>query len=461
MYWGLTKGKYAPRLYSPSVLKFFEQLWRMVGASKMREIILEGAYGVLPPGDSYDDTLPITFLRATEMKPNLKVDLASCHRVAREYFNPKARANIGDVLLAVKGATIASAKCVALIEEDPGEVVVNGSIFRMRFKESVNPKFAAVVLDTPLLKRQMRLGLVANNGVDYLDKSLIHSLVFPVPSAERQHEIISIYEMAVGAHLSAISKAGEILVGIDDYLLAELGIALPPEPENTIANRIFTAQRRELAGWRFDARVHRADFDLVSTRFKSPPLKQLAEINPHTAFRNIEDETVLTFVPMEAITDEDGTINTPQERSFAENVGYTSFQEGDLLWAKITPCMENGKSAVAEGLLNGYGFGSTEYHVFRSKSDELNIKYLHALLRMKRLRHAAKNYFGGSSGHQRVDEAFFARLHIPLPGATKQRHIVEEIEGRRTEARRLRTEAEAELEAAKRRIEAMLLGEQA
>ena len=71
----------------------------------------------------------------------------------------------------------------------------------------------------------------------------------------------------------------------------------------------------------------------------------------------------------------------------------TSFQEGDLLWAKITPCMENGKSAVAEGLLNGYGFGSTEYHVFRPKSADLNIKYLYALLRMKRLRLAAMSKY--------------------------------------------------------------------
>lgn len=122
--------------------------------------------------------------------------------------------------------------------------------------------------------------------------------------------------------------------------------------------------------------------------------------------------------------------------------------------------MENGKSAVAEGLLNGYGFGSTEYHVFRPKSAALNIKYLHALLRMKRVRLAAMSYFGGSSGHQRVDEAFFVRLHIPLPDATVQRHIVEEVESRRTEARRLRAEAEAKLETAKRRIEAMLLGEE-
>lgn len=425
----------------------------------MRDVIKEGAYGVLPPGDSYDDALPITFLRATELKPNLQIDFASCHRVSQEYLIRKARVKRGDVLLAVKGATIASPKSVAVIEHDVGDTVINGSIFRMQFKTDVDPKFAAVILDSPFMKKQMRLGLVANNGVDYLDKSFINRLVFPVPCVNVQRKVVGIYEQASSNFHNAQRNAAALLASIDDYLLTELGITLPPEPANTITNRIFTAQRWELAGWRFDARVHRTEFDLVSTRFKSPLLKQVAEINPRTTFRNIKDETCLTFVPMEAITDEDGTINAPQERSFAENVGYTSFQEGDLLWAKITPCMENGKSAVAEGLLNGYGFGSTEYHVLRPKSDDLNIKYLHALLRMKRLRRAATRYFGGSSGHQRVDEAFFARLHIPLPDTNKQRQIVEDIEGRRTEARRLRGEAETELEIAKRRIELMLLGE--
>jgi type I restriction enzyme S subunit len=427
----------------------------------MRDVIKEGAYGVLPPGDSYDDSLPITFLRATELKPNLQIDFASCHRVSQEYLIRKARIKKGDVLLAVKGATIASPKSVAVIEHDVGDAVINGSIFRMHFKAVVDPKFAAVILDSPLMKKQMRLGLVANNGVDYLDKSLINRLVFPVPIEKVQQAVIGIYEQASSNFHHAQEKAAAFLASIDDYLLAELGITLPPEPDNTISNRIFTAQRRELAGFRFDARVHRADFDLVSTRFNNLPLKRIAEINPRTTFRNIEEQTRLTFVPMEAITDEDGTIVAPQERVFADNVGYTSFQEGDLLWAKITPCMDNGKSAVAEGLLNGFGFGSTEYHVFRPKSAALNIKYLHALLRMKRLRHAAKSYFGGSSGHQRVDEAFFAHLHIPLPDAAVQRHIVEELERRRADAKRLRAEAETELEIAKRRIEAMLLGEAA
>lgn len=457
--WGLTKSKYAPRLYTPRVLAFLKTLHSMAGAIKMRDVLRNGSYGILPPGDSYDDALPIIFLRATEMMPNLKVDLASCHRIARDYFNPKARANVGDVLLAVKGATIASGKSVAIIEDDPGEAVINGSIFRMSFKDSIIPKYAAVVLDSQLLKQQMRLGLIANNGVDYLDKPLIHSLIFPAPDIKRQKEIVAIYDEAAESFRVATDAAGQLLAGIDDYILSELGITLPAELENTITNRLFKVRRGRLAGWRFDARVHQYDFELRSDRYLNVPLKQLVHVNPRTLFSGVKGETPLTFVPMEAISDEDGTIASPQQRIYSENVGYTSFQENDLLWAKITPCMENGKSAVAKNLLNGFGFGSTEYHVLRSKSVDLSIHYLHAILRMKCLRKAAENYFGGSSGHQRVDEAFFYRLSVPVPPSEIQEMLAQRIESMRQEARRLRSEAQSELDAAKRRIEAMLLGE--
>lgn len=375
--------------------------------------------------------------------------------ISNEDHTRMVRAEVipGDVLYTIAGS-IGNACVVTDIEK----ANINQAIVKIRPSEQISAQYLADFLNSSLGKLQSRR--IANGGVQLnINFSEVKAQRILVPPLDIQQGLVAKLNAAKQAYKAALASAESLLCSVDDYLMFELGITLPPEPENTIASRIFFVQRRELAGFRFDARVHRADFDLVSTRFDSPPLKQIAEINPRTTFRNIEDETRLTFVPMEAITDEDGTINAPQERIFAESGGYTSFQEGDLLWAKITPCMENGKSAVAESLLNGYGFGSTEYHVFRSKSVDLNIKFLHAILRMKKLRQAATNYFGGSSGHQRVDEAFFARLHIPLPDATTQRHIVEEIENRRADARNLRAAAAADFETAKRRIEFMLLGE--
>lgn len=326
--------------------------------------------------------------------------------------------------------------------------------------KEINPEFLAIFLRSSFVVRQTSR-LMTGSTLPRLQTEEIKRLDIPVPSRIIQQKIVKDWSIALEKNRQAKANASKLLEGIDEYLLSELSITLPLEPENTIANRIFTAHRKDLAGWRFDARVHQYDFNLYSASYSNLPLKQLVYINPRTVFSGITDETPLTFVPMESISDEDGTIAASQQRNYSENIGYTSFQEGDLLWAKITPCMENGKSAVAQNLVNSFGFGSTEYHVLRPKSGDLSVHYLHAILRMKRLRKAAESFFGGSSGHQRVDEAFFYRLTIPVPPPEVQEQLAKRIESMRKEAQQLRANALAELNAAKRRIESMLLGDAA
>lgn len=89
--------------------------------------------------------------------------------------------------------------------------------------------------------------------------------------------------------------------------------------------------------------------------------------------------------------------------------------------------MENGKCAIATGLSNGIGFGSSEFHVFRCQNDVLN-SYLFALLNTDEVRWYAKKNMKGSSGHRRVPEEFYASLEIPLPPMDVQKKIAEECE---------------------------------
>src|SRR3990172_4344256 len=85
--------------------------------------------------------------------------------------------------------------------------------------------------------------------------------------------------------------------------------------------------------------------------------------NPKDA---LSPKALVTFVPMPAVDAESGAITQPETREFsAIRNGYTSFKEGDVIFAKITPCMENGKAAIARHLKSGLGFGSTEFHVLR------------------------------------------------------------------------------------------------
>jgi len=120
--------------------------------------------------------------------------------------------------------------------------------------------------------------------------------------------------------------------------------------------------------------------------------------------------------------------------------------------------MQNGKSAVVNGLTNEVGFGSTEFHVFRAKR-EVDIRYIHGLLRLVSLRKYAMLYFSGSAGHQRVSDEFFAKLSIPLPPLSVQSEIADHITLIRSRAKQLQQEAKEGLEQAKRAVEAMILGD--
>lgn len=124
----------------------------------------------------------------------------------------------------------------------------------------------------------------------------------------------------------------------------------------------------------------------------------------------------VTSIPMESVDEKDGYIYKPETRKFRQvKSGFTRFKNGDVIWAKITPCMQNGKSAIVSNLISCVGFGSTEFHVIRTKNaSNLRSEYIHLLLRMPEIRNAATRYFVGSAGQQRVPKEFLENLHIPI-----------------------------------------------
>ncbi|RZM07795.1 MAG: type I restriction endonuclease subunit S, partial [Pedobacter sp.] len=95
------------------------------------------------------------------------------------------------------------------------------------------------------------------------------------------------------------------------------------------------------------------------------PLGKVCQFNPRE-IGDIGAETPISFIPMPSVSDSLGIITEHLERPFsAVSKGYTRFMNGDVIFAKITPCMENGKIAIAKNLLNGAACGSTEFHVLR------------------------------------------------------------------------------------------------
>ncbi len=158
-------------------------------------------------------------------------------------------------------------------------------------------------------------------------------------------------------------------------------------------------------------------------------LGEVAQINGRdAAIRELPDDYPVTFLPMAAVDAEKGIIAHPEERPLKEvRKGFTPFSDGDVLFAKITPSMENGKAAIARKLKNGRGFGSTEFHVFRPK-DKVISDWIFHFIRQESFRKDAKAHFAGTAGQLRVPASFLHEYPIPVPPLPEQERIVAKIE---------------------------------
>ena len=152
-------------------------------------------------------------------------------------------------------------------------------------------------------------------------------------------------------------------------------------------------------------------------------LSEVAWVNPVTRFNGLNPKNLVSFIPMHDVDDEGYWINRQFRELESLGGGYTAFQEDDILFAKITPCMENGKGCHAVSLVNGYGLGSTEFHVLRAKKSDCS-RFVFHWAKMANLRKRAEAFMTGSAGQQRVEAAFFDRYLIAHPPKHEQKHIV-------------------------------------
>lgn len=293
------------------------------------------------------------------------------------------------------------------------------------------------------------------NNQSGIGLDLLQSLKIPVPPLHIQQQIVNVYNAALSQRKKKLSESKAKLASIDQYLLGELGITLPEDSHE----KTFIVNYKDVDGGRLDPSIYKKNFKLISSRYENVKLSKLAFINPSTTYKKLTADTKISFVPMEQIDEIYSEISFMEDKKVSESTGYTRFMDGDLLWAKITPCMQNGKSAIARNLSNGYGCGSTEFFVLRPRSNELSIEYIHNILHMQIVRETAMLYFGGSAGQQRVSSSFLEKFNLPLPPLSKQREIADHISAIRVEAKALEQEADAILEQAKKEVEELILKE--
>ena len=174
--------------------------------------------------------------------------------------------------------------------------------------------------------------------------------------------------------------------------------------------------------------AHEMGLNALPAGWVETSIGQLCRVNPRSFTNPVEDDCPISFVPMAAVEARTGRIDLSGVRLYREvRKGYTPFSEGDVLFAKITPCMENGKVAVARGLTNESGCGSTEFHVLRLPSC-MPGDLLYYYLLQDEFRREAQRHMAGTAGQLRVPAAWLNEAPIPFPPLREQHRIVAEIE---------------------------------
>lgn len=283
---------------------------------------------------------------------------------------------------------------------------------------------------------QLKYAFYWSKGIDLYDftnattvpairKTDLEKISFPLAPLAEQQRIVDRIESLFTKLDEAKEKAQAVVNSFETRKAA-------------ILHKAFTGELT--AKWR-------EEHDVGMESWEQCSLSDVCTVNPKKAdTKDLPDELEVSFFPMSALSEIYGEITDPQTRLLKEvRSGFTNFSEGDVVFAKITPCMENGKSAVVGKLVNDIGYGTTEFFVLRC-SDRLYNRFLYHLVRDKLFRDKAKAVMAGAVGQQRVPKRYLETYKLNLPKFNEQREIVRILDGSFAKEQQTKEAAEAVLD---------------
>ena len=372
------------------------------------EVICEDSYGILTPGDVYAPDHPVTYVRVTDMRANMEVDYEQTLRVPEEYYrHARARLRKHDLLLAVKGASIASDKSVAFVKEPfPARSIVNGTIFRFQVKKEHNPFFIAVMLDSEILKGQIRDLQISNNAVSYVDKPSIHALRIPLPPRAVQDHIAQVMQDAYATRRAKLAEAEQVFVGIEGYVFHELGL----DQAKLMSRRTALKPVSAIAGGRFDFEAVVASATVQFNHVKPVLLSRVARlvndrVVPGEEFLG-EDVNYIGLANIASHTGELAGFSPVKGESILSSS--VSFRQGDILFGRMRPYLNKVWVDEFDGICSG------EALVFRPDRSRVNTAFLHALLLSRITLNQVIPRQSGTS-LPRVVASDVLRINLPIP----------------------------------------------
>ena len=288
----------------------------------------------------------------------------------------------------------------------------------------VNPQYFVLVCTTKQFIAFCQSCSSGTTNRQRVDEAQFLNIKVPVPSLEEQNELVKAYNDIMVFIKMEEMKAIDIDLKATVNVRNALGVA--PYPGHIEKKLVHYIDYCAIDSWSVPQILHAENSPFGKSKFASKKLSDLAFINPKTDMSMLSDTDNMSFIPMEDISDDYGEWIGKRVGSKSNIKGYTKFQNGDIIWARITPCMQNGKSTILTNLVNGKGYGSTEFHVIRIKSNDVLPQYIHTLLRHFDVLSDAKKYFTGSAGQQRVPTSYLENLLIPIPPLDVQKQIADE-----------------------------------
>ena len=366
------------------------------------------------------------------------------------------------VLIVVRSGVLAHTLPVAITG---CEMAINQDVKALVCKKSLSPLFLAAYLRT---FGEKILPIVTKHGVTVQSVNTPEFRALPIPILElsEQERLAKIYSSAIEIQDQKLKEADELLASIDDFLLSELGIAFPPEPENTISNRMFRTRAHELGGWRFDPLFHSFKLwhAIEASTTPSAPLGIYCRLvkTGFAAGGNMQlhdDDGIIQIRPTNIGSDRQLKFdrNVYLDRNILASQPTDVLRRREVLFNNTNSQEQVGKTVFFD--IEGSFVCSNHITRITTNEAELVPEYLTAVLntyqRLKVFYSICTNW-NNQSG---VNVDLLRKLTIPVPSVEKQQKIANDIGKIFDQANALRQEANAELENAKAKIGAILLGD--
>lgn len=459
-------GRWDPAYFRPALVALEKRL-RSVTPNRLRDYVRRMAGGATPSTKEADthytesaDGVP--FIRVQNLSTTGRLNLDDCKRITRsthEGLLGRSRLSGGELLVKITGV---GRMAVASVVPDDFEANINQHIVAIRTGDKTISETLAAWLNLDSAER-----LASRRSTGGTRPALDYPALLSIPIVFND-DLPKLIDAAVSKYQARLARAQDLLASVDGALLAELQLPVKPALPNEIKRRIFRTAFSRLTGDRFDPLYHQGDiFHFVRDAKYDLPKLGTVVLYFLTGFaagrgeQSDEDGGIIQIRPTNMSNDRELVFNrnVTIAASELESRKLDVLKRGEALFNNTNSQEQVGKTVYFD--LEGDYFSSNHITRIGTKADELNAQYLGYVLNLYQRNKVFFKLCTNWNNQSGVGVDVLQKIPIPLPSPKQQAAIVAKLEAIRDEARKLRQQAAADLEKAKREIEALILGKEA